>query len=149
MRRDGWMRRKELGDTILDTGVLVELLAGTEAGKRLAELIRQEMINSYTTEINITELRYLICRKLGWEKAEEIVNKLLNSGYIHMLDITPYLRRAAQLKCRRALSLVDCITIAAGEKNGFKVMFAKKEKELEEEINKQPFETQLIFLNEL
>lgn len=143
------MRSGLEGDTVLDTGVLVELVAGTKLGRKIAALLKDELARFFTTELNIAELRYVICRKAGWEKSREIVDSLLRSGYIKAIWSDEISKRAAALKCKRALSLPDCFTIAAGEVLGAKVMFARREKELEAELQKEPFNATLIFAEDL
>lgn len=130
---------------VLDTGVLIELVAGTKLGRKIASFLKESSIRALTTELNIAELRYIICRKAGWGKSEEIADKLLRSGYIKAIWSDEISKRAAALKCKRALSLVDCFTIAAGEVLGAKVMFARREKELEAELQREKFDATIIF----
>lgn len=130
---------------VLDTGVLIELVAGTKLGRKIASFLKEGSIRALTTELNIAELRYIICRKAGWGRSEEIVDNLLRSGYIKAIWSDEISKRAAALKCKRALSLVDCFTIAAGEVLGAKVMFARREKELEAELQREKFDATIIF----
>ncbi len=139
------MKRGLRGDIIFDTSILIEIIAGTDTGKRIASLLKEEVIRAFTTELNIIELRYVLCRKAGWEKASEIVDNLIRSGYIKIISTREISERAALLKCQRALSLIDCFTIAAGETTKRKVMFARKEKELENELKRKQFQTTIIF----
>lgn len=132
------MRSGLEGDTVLDAGVLVELVAGTKLGRKMASLLKENSVRALTTELNIAELRYVICRKVGWEKSREIVDGLLRSGYIKAIWGDEISKRAAALKCKRALSLVDSFTIAAGEVLGAKVMFARREKSSKPSSKKNP-----------
>ncbi len=50
---------------------------------------------------------------------------------------------------RRAISLVDCFTLALGEEMEVPVMFAVKERELVREIRRKPFKIPVIFLEDL
>jgi len=142
------MKKGLRGDIIFDTSILIELTAGTELGRKIAALLKEETIRAYTTDLNIVELRYIICRKVGWMKSSEIVDKLIRSRYIKIIDIKEISEQAALLKCQRTLSLVDCFTIAAGEITKMNVVFARKEKELENELKRNPFKTSIIFATE-
>lgn len=143
------MKRELLGDMISDTSVLVELLAGTRVGKFVYDELRSGSIRLLITELNEMELRYIVCRKAGIEKYSEIVGKLLNSGYVKVVPIGGLINYAALLKCTRTISLVDCFTIALGEKLKMDVVFAKHEDELDREIRRKPFETEILFIEDL
>ncbi len=134
---------------IFDTGVFVEILAGSELGRKLMEDLLSGRVKAITTDLNIMELNYVVCRKIGWERSREIVGRLLSSGYIEVLKASDLADRAAKMKCERSLSLVDCVTISAGESLGVSVIFAKHEKELERELNRRPFDVEVLFAEDL
>ncbi|MEM0321953.1 MAG: hypothetical protein QW613_06135 [Thermoprotei archaeon] len=90
-------------------------------------MILEEGLAAHTTELNLFELSYLICRKAGWQKASAVVEALRNSGYLQVHDTHPYLEAAAKLKCERPISIVECITIAAEEALSLPVLFARHE----------------------
>ncbi|MBS7250564.1 MAG: hypothetical protein KIH08_08235 [Candidatus Freyarchaeota archaeon] len=56
--------------------------------------------------------------------------------------------KAENLKCRRAISLADCTCIALAEKYACQALFARKEKEIEEEMKRVPFKVHVMFLEE-
>ncbi len=95
------------------------------------------------------ELSYIACRKVGWKRGKEVVQKIISSGYIEVLKIGGLLDRAAKMKCERSISLVDCFTIATGEVLGVDVLFTKREKELEMKLARKPFEVKLMFAEDL
>jgi len=66
-----------------------------------------------------------------------------------IIDVKEASEQAALLKCQRALSLADYFTIVAGEIMNMKVMFARREKELESEVKRKPFEIAIIFASEV
>ena len=74
------------------------------------------MVEAYTTELAITELRYVLCRKLGWQQSKERVNNLLASGYFKVEDTSQLINEAAKIKCQRAISLPDCFILALAHK---------------------------------
>ena len=69
------------GKLAIDTSALIELMYCDILGQKLKKALETEMVEAYTTELAITELRYVLCRKLGWQQSKERVNKLLASGY--------------------------------------------------------------------
>ncbi|MCD6348883.1 MAG: PIN domain-containing protein [Candidatus Korarchaeota archaeon] len=149
MRRGRRMKKELQGDMVFDTSIFIEIIAGTYLGRKLMEILLDGKVNALTTESNIAELSYIACRKVGWERGKENVQKITSSGYIEVLKIGSLLDRAAKMKCDRSISLVDCFTITAGEVLGVDVLFAKREDELERELARKPFEVRLIFAEDL
>jgi len=143
------MRRGGQRGYIFDTSVLVEIVRGTRLGKVAYNLLLKDEVAVFISEIHIAELEYVICRKRGLEEAKKVVEKLLKSGYFHVLSLGGFIDKAAEIKCERAISLVDAFTIAMGEELGITVVFAKLEKELRKEIKKKPFKTVITTIEEL
>lgn len=73
---------------------------------------------------------------------------MIRSRYIGIIDIKEISEQDALLKCRMALSLADCFKTAAGETMKMNVMFARKEKDLENELKRKPFGATIIFATE-
>lgn len=65
MRSDVRMSEELSGDMIFDTSVLMELIIGSKGGRTLSKLLRADILRASTTEINVVELRYILCRKVG------------------------------------------------------------------------------------
>jgi predicted nucleic acid-binding protein len=65
------------GKLAIDKSALIELIYCDNLRKKLKKAFDTDMIEAYTTELAITELRYVLCRKLGWQQSKERVNKLL------------------------------------------------------------------------
>ncbi|RLE74564.1 MAG: PIN domain nuclease [Thermoprotei archaeon] len=143
------MMKEEQRSYIFDTSVLVEIMGGTRLGRVAYDLLLRGGVDAFISEIHVAELKYVICRKQGFEKSKTIVEKLLKSGYVHVLPISDFIDRAAKIKCERAISLVDAFTIALGEELGLTVVFAKLEKELKKEVEKKPFETTITTIEKL
>jgi predicted nucleic acid-binding protein len=106
------------------------------------------MVEAYMTELAITELRYGLCRKLGWHQSNEKVNKLLAPGYFTVEDTLQLINEAAKIKCQRAISLPDCFTLALANKIAGNPLFARQEQELASEMAKKSFGVTLLFLEE-
>lgn len=130
---------------VLDTSVLIEIAYATKIGEKAVKLIEERL--AYTTELAITEMFYIICRKIGPDNAKEKIENLLNSGYLSILHVDPL--SPGRVKCRRAISLADSYIIALAEKIKGIALFARKEKELVNEIKKKKFDVEILFLEEI
>jgi len=130
---------------VFDASVLIELAYATELGKKALELMKLNDV--YVTELAIVETYYILCRKLGEEKAAEKIENLLESGYVEIFNVSPI--KVGKIKCSRAISIADCYTIALAEKIKGVAIFARKEKELIKEMRRQEFSTQIMFLEDL
>jgi predicted nucleic acid-binding protein len=137
------------GKVAVDTGALIELVYCDESGQKLKDLLKNDVIEAYTTELAITELRYILCRKLWWTESSERVNKLIASGYFKVEDTLPLINETAKTKCQRAIALPDCFILALAHKIGGSALFDSKEKELADEMRKKPFDVNLVFLEEI
>ena len=142
------MKRELEGDMVFDAGVLIDLMTSTPGGIKVKNKLLEGLLTGFSTELAITELRYVLCRKLGFKKAKKLVDMLISSGYIVVEDISPLIDLAAVYKCERAISLPDCFSIALGEYLSLPVLFARREAELQTEIKKKPFNIEIHFLED-
>jgi predicted nucleic acid-binding protein len=142
------MKSELKGAYATDTSTLIELVYGTPIGERLLNAMLEETIEIITHELAIAELRYILCRNVGKEKAKARVEKLLASGYIVVEDISELIETAADYKCDRAISLPDCFTLSLGKERSLPVLFAWKEKELTTEMERKPFDLDILFLKD-
>ena len=76
LRRGDATKNDLKGRLALDTSALIELVFSTPYGRSLNDLIRDEENAPHITEIVETELRYILCRRLGEREADERVWKL-------------------------------------------------------------------------
>lgn len=88
------MKRDLSGRLALDTSALIELTFLTPAGFKLKEALKDGLVEAYTTELSIAELRYILCRRLGLTESNERVDKLLASRYISVEDTHPLINDA-------------------------------------------------------
>lgn len=143
------MTKQDLkGKLAVDASALIELVYGETPGQKLKQALEKEAIEAWTTELAVTELRYILCRKLGWAESSRRVNKLLESGYLKVENTPKLINEAAKLKCCRAISLPDCFSIALAQKIGGSALFARTEQDLIAEIHKEPFKVAVIFLED-
>ncbi|MGB9727725.1 MAG: PIN domain-containing protein, partial [Nitrososphaeria archaeon] len=142
------MRKELSGSLAFDTSTLLELVYGTEKGVKLKDAIKSEKIYCNISELTFTELKYVLCRKIGEDSARDRVKNLIASGYIILHEDTKLVDYAAAYKCERRISIADCFTLALAKKIGAPAIFAKKEEELIEEMAKKPFDVKIIFLED-
>jgi len=142
------MKREPKGAYATDTSTLIELVYGTPMGERLLDAMLDETIETITHELAIAELRYILCRNMGKEKAKARVEKLLASGYLMVEDISELIETAADYKCERAISLPDCFTLSLGKEGSLPVLFAGRERELTAEMERKPFDLDILFLED-
>lgn len=133
----------------IDTSLLVELVRGGELGRRVRDILAEPAVQAATTELNIAELSYMICRKAGWERSAHVVRQLRDSGTVAVIPITGLLDRASRMKCERSISLPDCFVISLGESTTTPILFVKHETELDREMRRSPFKSPILFLEDL
>ncbi len=131
-----------------DAGVLIELVYGTPAGEALREAMLGEDAYVITHDVAMAELRYVLCRAMGREDSRARVEKLLASGYLRVEGIAGLVEAAADYKCERAISLPDCFTLSLGKNRSLEALFAARERELVEEMERRPFDVEIRFLED-
>jgi predicted nucleic acid-binding protein len=124
------------------------MLVSSSLGKTVAEGLLADSVEAHTSEINLAEVEYVLCRKLGHTTAKAKVDALRNSNYALIVDTEQASRLAAKIKCGRTLALPDCYTLATAELTGSKALFAFREVELERETKRQPLSVELVFLED-
>lgn len=120
--------------TVLDGGVLIALAVGEKSAQGLAEKIESEQGVFACTELALSELTYILCRKVGWDIASKKADSLVQSTAIHSIPAARLWRAAGRLKCRASIALSDCFTIAAAELVKASALFVQQEKELRQAL---------------
>lgn len=142
------MRKGLSGRLALDTSVLIELTFSTPQGLKLREALKDGSAEAYTAELNVAELRYVLCRRLGLVESGQRVDNLLASGYITVEDTSELILDASKYKCERAISLADCFCLALAHKSFHSAVFARRERDLVVEMRKNPFDVEILFLED-
>jgi predicted nucleic acid-binding protein len=143
------MRRELEGSMVFDTGILLELIYSTEKGRKLKEALKSERILGNTSEVNIAETRYVLCRRIGENESRRRVDALISSGYIVLHGISGLVDYASQYKCKRSISLADCFTLALAKKMDVPAVFARREEELLREMLRERFDVEILFLEDI
>ncbi len=112
----------------------------------MAEAIRSGTVKAYCSELALTEMMYVICRRKNWREAIQKKNDLVSSNLVSIEATSNLLAEAALTKCGRALSLQDCFTITLARILGCEALFAKPEEELSREMKRKHFEVPIGFL---
>jgi len=115
------MKENIAGTLAIDAGVIIELLFQSKAGIAIRNALLEEIIDAHTTEMAITEVKYILCRKFGWEES----------------------------CCERSISLADCFVLTLAKKLGCKALFARREQEMVKEMNGKKFDVEILFLEDL
>ncbi len=73
---------------------------------------------------------------------------MLRSQVLKICSTTELAKEIGRIKCERAISSADCGCIATAKLNKAKAVFARKEEELPREIERRPFDVEIVFLKE-
>jgi len=88
----------------------------------------------------------VLCRRFSSEFAEEKVALLLESNYVRVEHSSELCLEAGKIKCATGESLsADCYIIALAKMLEGKPMFARREKKIEKESRRKPFEVEIIY----
>ena len=143
------MNSEPSGSIVYDTGPLVEIISGSDLGAYAKKLLQSNAVRAYVNELNLGELKYLVCRKLGEEKSKEAVENLVESGFLTVSTVGDFISEAVVMKCNRSLAFADCFSLSMGESMAIPVLFATRETELVKEIKRKAFATKILFLDDL
>ena len=139
------------GSITLDTSVFIEYFMGSTLGYLVKEYFKtlkpEERV--YCSLYTVSEVFYVLCRLKGLEYAMEKVKTLLDSQVVEVVNTVEVALETGRLRCRRAISIGDCSCIATAKVTRTKALFARKEKELANEMGRRPFDVEIMFLSEL
>jgi len=142
------MRRELAGSMAFDTSTLLELIFSTPSGLKLKEALLAERVLGHVSEYSIFELKYVLCRRLGWSEAERRVKALVASGYVTLHEVSRLMDAAALLKCKHGIAAGDCFTLAVAKRIEGAALFARREEELVNAIERGGFEVEVLFLED-
>ena len=129
------------GNMVIDTGSLIELVNESKSGAYLRDALENGSVKAWTGELNIGEIRYLICRRRGWTQSLRIAQDIIDSQFFEDLSFGRIYRERRLHEMFDILSIVDCVTLSAGETMQLPVLFSTHEVELDKEIKKKSFKT--------
>ncbi|MBD3159427.1 MAG: PIN domain-containing protein [Candidatus Lokiarchaeota archaeon] len=115
---------------VLDAGVLLALALGEPSTEHLTKRMPSEENRYACTELGLTELTYILCRKLDWKSAWHETENLIRSSVVRIIPTGFVWREAAKIKCQVPIALPDCFTIGASRVLDGLPVFARKEAEI-------------------
>ena len=142
------MKNELNGVMVFDASVIIDFLIDEKIGKYLRERIIGEVIIPYTPETAVLEVKYVLCRLLGYDQAIAVVNNFLSSGYLLVEPINDLIDIASKYKRYRAISLPDALVLSLANRVNVPALFARREKEIISEMKKKPFNVQILFLED-
>ncbi|MEM3684043.1 MAG: PIN domain-containing protein [Conexivisphaerales archaeon] len=142
------MKRELTGSMVFDTSALLEMLFSTPYRVKAREALKSHSLSLRVCDITMAEAEYVLCKRLGEDEAHDRITNLLKSGYVDVYPDSELIEDAAEYKCKRSLSLLNCFSLALAKRKGTPVVFARREKELEDEMSKKPFDVDILFLEE-
>ena len=126
---------KDHNDIVLDTGIYINYF---EPKKNELKRTLREQLFSEKSDTTLhghyllkSEIYYIICRKIGKDKAEKILDEI--EEFINFINGEFLFQIASQIKCRFPIALSDCFSISLSHFINCPVLFLK-EKELNEKI---------------
>lgn len=132
----------------IDTGTLIELLGNTELGNKFKVQVLEDtnLQNFYLSPITVAELLYLLGRKLGFSKAQQIIGDFIKPFII--CEEKELRIEAARLKADHTISLADCYSLSIGIMKIIPV-YLKRESEMEEILQKGKLPIDIRFIDDL
>lgn len=132
----------------VDGSVLYEVATNSDVGDMFREAMKSGEVVAFTHELALTEVLYLLCRRIGFDKAKHHVDSLIFSGLMDLEPTAELMETAAGMKCFRPIALADCYTLALAEKRHLAALFLDREAELVREMERAPFDVELEFLSD-
>jgi len=139
-------------DIVLDTGIYIEYFMLKE--NKIKKMLREQLF-SEDSEIIIrghylikAEIYYIMCRKIGRDKAEEYVKDI--EDFITFTSGEFLVQIAGRIKCKYPIALSDCFSISLGYFQNCPIFFLEEKelsKDLIEKINKD-FDTKAYVISE-
>ncbi|MHA1237365.1 MAG: PIN domain-containing protein [Candidatus Hodarchaeales archaeon] len=135
---------------VIDTGLLLEYLSGSPAGKIVDEMIfnNNYIASVLTCPLTLVEVYYLVRRKSNKERAQEEVKKI--KKLVSILPIDNYLELLGEIKAITAFSLTDAANIALAEYKSISCVF-KHEQEIDKKLalsKSTPFTSRIVFIDD-
>ena len=140
------MMSGEKRPTILDGGVLIALAAGERTAGEISDEISSGTGVYMCTELAMTEMTYIICRKAGWDLASDKARRLAKSSAIKVIPTELLWSEAARIKCKVPIALPDCFTVAAARITHGSAVFVRRETELVDAIDRDLLPDKIRFL---
>jgi len=132
----------------VDTGVLIEVLEDSTLGKAFFhEILENPQFKTfYISPLVDMELKYIFCRKSGYQNAKEFVSEFLKDFIIY--SESELRDEAFHLKCKFPISIADCYSLAIGKIRIIPV-YMKKEEEIGQVLDELSSVVEIKFIDNL
>ena len=102
---------------LLDSFAIIELLEGSEAGKKVRKVIEENESHIFISALSVYEVGTVVERDQGRNKMVEVVRSL--STYFQVVDVTVDVSlHAIDLKRSFKLPTVDCLIYSSAKETG-------------------------------
>jgi len=137
-------------EVVVDTGIVIEYLNGSEIGKKIYDLIftNEFIISILATPILAIEVYYLLRRKSSKEFVIETMKKL--QSIITFIPLNDYITFCGEIKAKHPFALADCCTLGLAEYKDIKALFIH-EKEIDEQLQKtgsNQYTQRIVFIDD-
>lgn len=106
---------------LLDSFAIIELLEGSEAGKKVRNVIQENEGHIFISTLSVYEVGTVVERNQGRDTMSEIIRSL--STYFQVVDVTlDVSQQAVDLKRSFKLPTVDCLIYASAKETGATVV---------------------------
>ncbi|MFH1774130.1 MAG: PIN domain-containing protein [Methanobacteriota archaeon] len=107
---------------LVDSFAWLELLQGSEKGKRFLQILKENRGGIYTSVLNLYEIRYRVEELRNAKTADEFV-KIVES-YAKILDVARGVAiQASKIKLKmKKIGAIDCLILASAKINNLKVL---------------------------
>jgi len=122
-------------EIVVDTGIIVEYLEGTELGNKILEFIfKNEFINSIlATPLLAIEVYYILRRKYSRKFVVNTIKKL--QKIITFVPLDDYIMLCGEIKAKHPFALADCCTLGLAAFLELKALFVH-ETEIDNQLQK-------------
>jgi hypothetical protein len=120
-------------EVVVDTGIVLEYLNGSSAGKKIQELVfsNQFIISILATPVLAIEMYYLLRRKSGKDFVLKILQKL--DAILSFVPLNDYLSQCGEIKATHPFALSDCCTLGLAAHKDLKALFLH-EREIDDQL---------------
>jgi predicted nucleic acid-binding protein len=137
-------------EVVIDTGIVVEYLEGSPAGKKIKEIVfgNEFVVSILATPVLAIEVYYLLRRKSSKNFAVTMIQKL--EDILTFVPLNGYLIHCGEIKALTAFALSDCYTLGLAEYMNLKALF-KREKEIENQLQKvgsNQYTQRIVFIDD-
>ena len=128
---------------VVDTGAWIEFFTGSRSGEKLMNLIKG--VDVYVPALVVAEIFYVLCRKVGEERALEIVKAFIGSNVKVVSGVDLFIE-AGRVKCKVPIALADCSVLALASMVNGRAVFWRREKEIKEAEEKGRIRVKVEYL---